>query len=105
MPTYISMTSHSCLKSRLSIAHDQTHRPVSAAVQTVQGRGTYQGTAFKDMVAEAVNQINHDLNKNNRNGARTGYPLCYRPICNCVKQKTRAQTYLALRTMTRLLHS
>jgi len=42
----------------------QTHRPVSAAVQTHQGLGTYQRSRYKDLVAEAVQQINSDRKKN-----------------------------------------
>jgi hypothetical protein len=42
----------------------QTDRPVSAAVQTQQGMGTYQNSPSRDLIAEAVNQINYDRNKN-----------------------------------------
>jgi hypothetical protein len=45
----------------------QTDRPVAAAVQTVQGKGTYQNTASKDLIAEAVNRINYDRSKNSKN--------------------------------------
>lgn len=44
----------------------QTDRPKSAAVQTHQGLGTYQRTACRDLVAEAVNQISNDRNKNGK---------------------------------------
>ena len=44
----------------------QTDRPKSAAVQTHQDLGTYQRTACRDLVAEAVNQISDDRNKNGK---------------------------------------
>jgi len=42
----------------------QTDRPVSAAVQTQQGLGNYQSSAYRDLVADAVDQINYDRNRN-----------------------------------------
>lgn len=42
----------------------QTDRPVSTAVQTQGGLGTYQRSAYRDLVADAVDQINYDRNKN-----------------------------------------
>jgi hypothetical protein len=81
-----------------SLRNAQTHRPMSAAVQTHQGLGTYQRSAYKDLVAEAVEQINHDRKQNGAHvlaGSVLVRRLCFVTVCSVCAFIFFAQSGLA----------